>query len=284
MNKLKDRVDYQERLGRVTAFIFDHLDDEIDLNRLADVACLSPYHWHRIYHAMNGETIAATVRRLRLHRAAGFLANTAMPIDAIAAKSGYSSTAAFTRAFSTDYGMPPAQYRKEGAHAQFLAQLNETAAMATFDVTIQQIQPLRVAACDHTGSYMAIGKAFETLYGWFAVRQLLGPSTRSVGIYYDDPFSVAEDELRSRAGIVVDRAFTIEPPLVETEIAGGRYAVLRHKGPYATMRAAYQWFYGPWLAQSGEEPADAPVFEAYLNSPQDTAPPDLLTDIYLPLR
>ena len=49
------------------------------------------------------------------------------------------------------------------------------------------------------------------------------------------------------------------------------------------MRAAYQWLYGDWLLRSGREPADAPVFEEYLNSPRDTAPTELLSDIYLPL-
>ncbi len=283
MNKLKDRIDYQERLSRVIVFIHDHLDEEIDLNRLADVACLSPYHWHRIYHAMNGETIAATVRRLRLHRAAGFLANTAMPIETIAEKSGYGSAAAFTRAFAADYGMPPAQYRNKGAHATFLAQTSADNG-AAFDVTIKTLPPARLAAFDHVGSYMQIGKAFEPLYGWFATRGLIGPTTRSIGVYYDDPFSVPEENLRSRAGLMVDPAFRFERPLIDTEIPGGRHAVLRHKGPYATMRAAYQWFYGAWLAQSGEEVADAPVFEEYLNSPRETEPADLLTDIYLPLR
>lgn len=80
-------------------FIHDHLDEDIDLNRLADVACLSPYHWHRIYHAINGETIAVTVRPLRLHRAAGLLANTPMPVETIAQMSGYGGVAAFSRAF-----------------------------------------------------------------------------------------------------------------------------------------------------------------------------------------
>jgi AraC family transcriptional regulator len=283
MNRLKGRIDYQERLARVITFIHDHLDEAIDLSRLADVACLSPYHWHRIYHAMNGETIAATVRRLRLHRAAGFLANTATPIDAIAEKAGYGSVAAFTRAFTTDYGMPPAQYRKDGAHAKFHAGMTAAGGTA-FDVAILTLPQVRLASLDHTGSYMQIGKAFEPLFGWFAARGQLTPHTRSIGVFYDDPFSVAEDDLRSRAGIVVDQGFTFEAPLIETDIAGGRHAVLRHKGPYATMRSAYQWFYGAWLAQSGEEPADAPVFEEYLNNPRDTAPADLLTDIYLPLK
>src|SRR5262245_30912742 len=206
MTKLKDRIDYQERLNRVIGFIHDHLDEEIDLNRLADVACLSPYHWHRIYHAINGETVAVTVRRLRLHRAAGFLANTAMPIETIAEKSGYGSVAAFTRAFTTDYGMPPAQYRKDGGHAKFLAQMHADHGDG-FEVTIKTVPAMRLAAMDHRGSYMQIGRAFEPLFGWFAARGLLGSATRSIGVYYDDPFSVAEDELRSRAGLVVDGHF-----------------------------------------------------------------------------
>lgn len=283
MTRLKDRIDYQERLNRVVGFIHDHLDEPIDLNRLAEVACLSPYHWHRIYQAMNGETIASTVRRLRLHRAAGLLANTAMPIEGIAEKAGYSGVAAFTRAFTADYGKPPAQYRKEGAHATFLAQMSADNG-AAFDVTIRDLPSLRLAALDHTGSYMQIGKAFEPLFGWFASRNLLGPATRSIGVYYDDPFSVNEDELRSRAGLMIGPDFRVEPPLIETVLAGGRHAVLRHKGPYATMQSAYQWLFGAWLSQSGEEVADQPVFEEYLNNPRDTAPSDLLTDIYLPVK
>lgn len=97
MTASNGRAAYEARFNRVAAFIYDHLDDEIDLNQLAEIACLSPYHWHRIYRAMYGETIAATVKRLRLHRAAGFLAQTAMPIAEVAKRSGYKSLQSFTR-------------------------------------------------------------------------------------------------------------------------------------------------------------------------------------------
>lgn len=65
------------------------------------------------------------------------------------------------------------------------------------------------------------------------------------------------------------------------EIVAGSYAVLQYKGPCADMKATYEWFYGDWLVKSGYELADASVFEEFLNSPQGTAPNDLLTDIYL---
>jgi hypothetical protein len=47
MSASNARAAYEARFNRVTAYIYDHLDDDIDLNRLAEIACLSPYHWHR---------------------------------------------------------------------------------------------------------------------------------------------------------------------------------------------------------------------------------------------
>ena len=76
MENFGGQANYVKRLTRVTSFIYDHLDDDLDLQSLADVAALSPHHWHRIYHAIYGETVVATARRLRLQRAAAELART----------------------------------------------------------------------------------------------------------------------------------------------------------------------------------------------------------------
>ncbi|HTD03059.1 AraC family transcriptional regulator [Undibacterium sp.] len=277
---------YEKRFNRVTNYIYEHLDEELDLIKLADIACMSAYHWHRIYHAMHGETLAATVKRLRLHRAAGFLVHSEMPVEQVAAKSGYANLQSFTRIFHSVYGMPPARYRKQGSHTIFHPQHVDRSEFM-YPVEIKTVAAMQAVTIDHTGSYMEIGKAFETLYGCLGARQLFRPGMRSIGIYLDDPFSVEEARLRSKAGVVFADAPSsdaVQPPLAASQIAGGTYAVLRYKGPYADMRAAYQWLYGEWLVQSGKDAADAPVFEEYLNNPRDTAPTELLTDIYLPLR
>jgi AraC family transcriptional regulator len=283
MSSTPERTNYEERLSRVTDHIYGHLDEDIDLSRLAEIACLSPYHWHRIYHALKGETIAATVKRLRLHRAAGFLANTTMTIEEISARSGYSNPESFARAFKETVGLSPAEYRKNGSHTKFSARGPDTAS-APGDVVIKTLPPMRAICVEHTGSYMMIGKAFDMLFGRLGAASLLGTQApRLIGIYYDDPSAVPEAALRARAGVIADTDIAVAPPLEITEVRGGRYAVLRHKGPYADMKAAYQWPYWEWLVQSGAEAADAPVFEEYLNSPRDTAPTELLTDICLPL-
>ena len=277
------RKQYEDRVGRVVDHVFDHLDEELDLNRLAEVACLSPYHWHRVYQAMRGETIAATVKRLRLDRAATLLVQTSLPVEEVARRSGYGNLQSFTRIFADAYGMPPATYRREGSHTRFSTAGAARSAHA-YDVRIETLPPLSAVTALHVGPYMEINRAFDRLFGWLAARDLARPGTRMFAIFYGDVDLVPETALRSRACAVIDAPIAIEPPFEMATIAGGDYAALHHKGPYADMKAAYQWFYGTWLPASGREPADAPGLEEYLNHPRDTAPTELLADMLLPLK
>jgi AraC family transcriptional regulator len=276
-------ITYEDRLHRVTEHIYDHLDEPLDLATLADVAALSPYHWHRIYHAVRGETIAATVRRLRLQRAAADLAHTSRAIDEIATRAGYGSEPAFARAFADTYDLPPAQYRQAGSHAAFVPGRLE-APRASWHIAVKRVPPTRLLTLEHRGPYMEIGRSFEALFGRAHAAGLLPSEIRMVGVFYDDPTVVPEDQLRARASVVTDRPGKAAEPLEVIEIGDGDCAVLRHQGPYADMRAAYLWLFGTWLPQSGREPADAPVFEEYLNSPRDTPPTELLTELCLPLK
>lgn len=153
-----------------------------------------------------------------------------------------------------------------------------------YQVTFKTLPDTEVVSLSHRGSYLNIGQAFERLGSWLGVRQLLDANSQMLAMYYDDPATVPEAELRSRACFTVSQASALEAPFERVTIAGGEYAVLRHKGAYDGLMAAYQWFFGVWLLQSGRELRDAPSFEVYLNTPLDTAPAELLTEICLPLR
>lgn len=273
---------YENRLRRVSAYIHDHLDEELDMERLAEIACMSSYHWHRIYRAIYGETLAATVKRLRLHRAAGEIVRTDLGVSEIAKRSGYPNLQSFNRIFKSVYGMPPARYRKEGSHTAFEPSLyGRTTKM--FDVTLRKIEPIALIGVPHTGSYMQISKAFETLFGTLYARGLAKPDMRMIGVYLDDPDIVPVDALRSIACVSAVADTAADAPFERRTIDGGEYAVLRHQGPYADMYRAYQWLYAEWLPASGRQLRDAVMFEEYLNNPRDTPPTALLTDIYMPL-
>ena len=274
---------YNDRLDRVLDYIHAHLDDDLSFDRLAEVACLSPFHWSRVYSAMRGETVVATIRRLRLQRAADQLANSGADIQAISRRAGYASSDSFSRAFKDTFGTSPAAYRENGSHALFKA-ANIASDAKGFPVTVETLPERRCAAVDHTGSYMKIDHAMGKLFAELAKRSALPAQPAMIGVFFDDPDLQPEPGLRSRACLAISDSVVVDPPLVETVLRGGSYAKLSYTGPYADMRDAYRWLLGVWLPASGYEPDDAPIFEAYLNDPREVAQADLRTDIHLPLK
>lgn len=283
MTKRQTLDSYESRLNRVADYLYAHLDEDLRPEKLAEIACLSPYHWHRIWTAMRGETLGAAVRRLRLLRAADRLANSNMPMAAIASVAGYGSSDAFARAFKESYGQTPADYRARGSHSAFKA-ATQAEDRAGFPVVIETIAARRCASIPHIGPYLQIDKAMGQLFTALATQNIMAPNQAMLAVFFDDPDLTSVETLRSAACSPIDKTTILSAPLDETTLRGGLYARLRYTGPYADMKGAYRWLLGVWLPNSGYEPDDAPMFEAYHNSPQQAAPADLITDIHLPLR
>lgn len=281
--------DYAKRIMRVVSHIADNLDAPLDLDRLAEIACFSRWHFHRIYRGVLGETADQTVRRLRLQRAALALVETQDPIVEIARRAGYGSVEAFSRAFSASYGRPPTAYRARRSRPSLddprRAFAKENTPMPPVEIDIAPERTL--LGLDHQGPYPEIGSAFERLFAWAGPQGLVTADTLMIAIYYCDPDATPASELRSFAGMTTDAAPRAEQLAegmrIET-VPGGPVARLRHKGPYAELPSAYRRLYADWLPSSGREPAETPPYEIYRNSPQSTPPPELLTDIYVPLK
>ena len=276
---------YQRQLDAVTDYIYAHLDDDLSLDRLADVSGFSPYHWHRIYRAVRGETAAQTVRRLRLERAATMLAQNAWPLERIARRAGFTSADAFSRAFQRAYDRTPGRFRSDRAGgpngtggSRRPAVIPDAESPTPYPVRVEERPECRLAVAEHRGSYMGIGWAFARVVDRMGLRK------PRVAIYEDDPGIVPEAALRAVAGVVVGPEAEVPEDLETRVVPAGRYAVMRYTGPYASMHAAYLWLYGQWLPASGWEPRDHPVIEEYLTDPATTPPAQAATDILLPLR
>jgi len=274
---------YEDRILRVLSFIHDNPDGDLSLDRLADEAAMSRFHWHRVFRAMTGETCAQAVRRIRLHRAAVMLVQSDKPLGQVAGECGYPNPASFARAFAVVYGSRPGNYRSAGRLPAPPGTKAKQGDLPMYPITIKQDPPRRLITLPHRGAYHLIGKAFETFFAMCQSRELWPQVDAILCVYIDNPEVTPEAELRSLVGGGW-RGQDIPDGMDEYQLAGGKTAVLTHKGPYTGLEQAYQALFGTWLPSSGEEPADAPCFEIYLNGPQDTAPEDLLTEICLPLK
>lgn len=280
-----NRARYHQRLQRVVDHINANLDDTLDLDTLAEVACLSRFHWHRIYRSLTGETIHASVKRLKLNRASQQLKGVASLAE-IARNAGYGSETAFGRAFKTQTGHSPAAFRASRDTAPTPATL-KLESFATrlqtenLPVQIRALPARRLAVLHQTGPYNG-STVFAKLIRAAQAQGLLCQPI--FGLSYDDPDLVPPDDLRSTAGVEIALETTLNPPFGVLDLPATRAASFAYRGPNERLGLAYDWIFGHWLPASGETPANQPALSIYYDNPQTTAPENLRTDICIPLN
>jgi len=296
--KTATRDEYLDRIRRVLRFVQAHLDDPLPPDRLAGVASLSVYHFHRIFSGLVGETLSEHVRRMRLERAAGELRRTDRQVIEIALRAGYDAHEPFTRAFRAYFGVPPSVFRRVEEPLVFPSVLcgvhfGTDEAVSRFvplqedshviEVRIETLPTRRLLAIKHRGDYQGIKEAFDRLYQTAAAHNLPMDGI-SIGIFYHDPSITPVDQLRSHACLgVPDSCRTVPDGCDLFHLEGGEFAVGIHRGSYYKLHESYRWLYGQWLPSSGREAAARATHEIYPNNPREVPESELITHICLPL-
>jgi AraC family transcriptional regulator len=296
--------DYQERILRVLTHIQEHLDEALDLEELARVACFSSFHFHRVFAAMTGETIADHVRRLRLERAAMELGSGAKQVIQVALSAGYEAHEAFTRAFKTAYGVSPTEFRRakrpilhlvapSGVHFRpgipLTAFNTNHISSKVMKVITKKIKPIRVAYLRHVGPYEDVGQTWQDLMARLAEDKQTRKRSVAIGIGHDDPAVTPAAELRFDACIKVDGEYEPKRPVEVQTIPGGDYAVAvarncqigKTRHPFPKVKEAFHYLYGKWLARSSRELRPAPAFMKFVGARGTAAPGKQRMDIYI---
>jgi AraC family transcriptional regulator len=290
--------DYQERMLRVLTHIQEHLDEALELEELARVACFSSFHFHRVFAAMTGETIADHVRRLRLERAAMELRSGAKQVIQVALDAGYEAHAAFTRAFKAAYGVAPAVFRRATGPIATLAapsgvHFRPGFPLTTFNtnhittkvmkVITRKIKPMRVAYLRHVGPYENVKQTWFDLMARLSGDKQVRKHSVFIGMGRDNPSVTPALELRYDACITVEEEYKPRKPVKAQTIVGGDYAVAKNC-PVGKIKDAFQYLYGKWLARSLRELRPAPSFMVFVRARDRVAPGKQRVDIYMPLQ
>jgi AraC family transcriptional regulator len=106
------REEIARRLDRAVAYIHGHLAEPLSIAAIASVACLSPFHFHRLFTGYFGETPHRAISRLRLERAAALLRGSDAEVSDVAAACGFASLGSFSALFARTFGAPPSRFRK----------------------------------------------------------------------------------------------------------------------------------------------------------------------------
>ena len=107
------RDEYLKRINLVVEFINRNLDNRLDLNQLAEISNLSPYHFHRVTKAILGEPIGTFIIRTRIETAARLIRYTKLTIEEVAYSVGYDTPSSLSKAFKKFYNISPKEYRNK---------------------------------------------------------------------------------------------------------------------------------------------------------------------------
>ncbi|MFN8441764.1 MAG: GyrI-like domain-containing protein [Caldilineaceae bacterium] len=287
-------VDYRAAIDRVTAYIHSHNDDPLQLDQLAEVAGFSPFHFHRIFTAMMGESVAEYIRRLRLGSAVQQLLQSDATVTEIALAAGYETHAAFSKAFRKRFGIAPTTLRTMDRVAAYALLLEQPALRQPkgrkVTPEIRTLPDLCVLYARGWGIidfqyFVASNAAFAALFRFLRSHNLMGKYGARLGITPDNYSVVPHDQCRFDAGVVLNPGVEVE--LDETVaiqvIPGGRWAVFPHRGAYDTLWQSWNSAYRDWLPRSGEMPRDIPPIEIYINNIRETPVEELMTEILIPI-
>jgi AraC family transcriptional regulator len=113
----------RRRLYRVLSYIEANLEGDLSIERMAEIACLSRYHFARAFRQAIGQSPHRYVSAKRLERAKALLMHGDRTLVDIALALSFSSQANFTRAFRQATGRAPGQFRQVFGSQQPVASL-----------------------------------------------------------------------------------------------------------------------------------------------------------------
>jgi AraC family transcriptional regulator len=299
------------RINRVMDWVGRNLDRRVDLAAMAEVASFSPYHFHRIFGYMVGETPAEFLSRVRLEKTAQILRDDPRAAVAdVAMRCGFTNASSFSRAFRAHFGVTTGEFRRQeqalfvkdgirygkdckavskiGKHAQRVnsqfcsVELKNLIIMDT-KIEIRQMPELNLIYVRHRGAFNRIGEAYEKLFRWAGPRGLVTPDAKTVTVYHDDPAITAIDKVRQDASIVVAPGTRGEGEVGHATVPAGKYAV----GGFELRETEFEQAWNTmcsWLTESGWQPADGPTYEYYHNDYRNHPEHRFIVDICIPVR
>lgn len=92
------------------------------------------------------------------------------------------------------------------------------------------------------------------------------------------------EKLRTDVCMVMPTAATPKGNIGFKQLPAGRYAIFLYKGSYEHLQSVYDTIYGKYIPEMECTFRDEASAERYLNNPADTAPDELLTEIYIPIE
>jgi AraC family transcriptional regulator len=269
-------IDLRRRIHRVVDFIDENLDADLSLDNLADVACISPFHFHRVYSRVVGQSPTDTVRRLRLTRATNEIRLSGLTITQVALTAGYGSPQAFARAYRREFGHSPTEMRVAG--------ILNTPRPGLSDFTIVSRPTIEMDALMYEGPR---DQADVLAVDAQVYSHALGTANcESLSVYFSDLMTPFSQPFRCALCFCLRRNDLLPTTLGlrRLQIDGGLYACVEQRGRLFDLASHWQRFVGQMLPSFGWMPRSGPILRSLISDRAITPPSQRLSYLYIPVE
>lgn len=281
---------YCQQINQVIKAIIRAPGEDWTTERLASLAGISAFHFHRVFRAVTGETMFAFLQRRRLLRAIELMDEDCFTLTDIALECGFDSGSSLSRAFRKYLGCTPSEYRRRHPPLLLPPARVRTQDKLPLPVEIREAKRRPAIIVERRGmiensferaaseAFGVLAQELKRINGWSFVRE-------RIGICPDEASLVPDAEARYQAGFVYDGELpAMQEEVQRIEIPAGRWVVGLHQGSYETLWQLWNRLYRNWLPASGLQLRDAAPFEIYLNRPREVPPEKLKTQIWIPIE
>ena len=287
-------TDTLERIQRVVDFMEAHLFEDLPLAAIADQGACSPWHFHRMFQSLTGETPAGYVWKRRLSEICRRLIETRQRLVDVALDCGFESQATFTRAFTRHVGVSPGRFRSRHPHSlpAYLYPRLDLETLVRRQRLIQFLEPRIVRrpafhVVGMAGRFTPTSGRIPELWGRFAPRIYAVPRRRgqeTFGVCLDAaPATVGEACFTYLAAVEVETLAEVPDGMLAVTIPANTYAVVTHTGHISRLPDTVRHVWGRWLPASRYRHVPAPDFELYDPERWDPGTGEGDVDLYVPV-
>ncbi|MCC3214176.1 AraC family transcriptional regulator [Chryseobacterium sp. X308] len=240
--------EYKKRIVKTIQYIDNHIDADLSLEKVSEVSAYSPYHFHRIFKLVTGETLQNYIIRKKIEKSALHLAvYKNMDIKEIYWDLGFSNHSVFCKTFKKYYGLAPTEFRRsapEKFHRILQTQSKNGQVDTVFSQYICNIENLlnwtkmnlKIEVKEmpemNLASVMSLGMgnvepSFNVLIDWAKKKNLFPRQhLKMISVYHDSCKITPPDKVRIHACMLLDEKLQQQEGEVFSEtLEGGKYIV-----------------------------------------------------------